>query len=107
PAPKNGDPVGDLQDLVQLVADEDDRHALTNERPQDLEQLLRLLRREHGGWLVQDEDVCAPVERLQDLYPLLLADADLLHPGIGIDREVERLRQLPNPLAGGVEVEQR
>ena len=41
----------------------------------DLEQLVRLLRRQHGGRLVEDEDVGAAVERLQDLDALLLADA--------------------------------
>ena len=39
---------------------------------------LRLLRRQHGGRLVEDQDLGAAVERLQDLDPLLLADADVL-----------------------------
>ncbi len=45
------------------------------ERAQDREQLVRLLRRQHGRRLVEDEDVGAAVERLQDLDALLLADA--------------------------------
>ena len=40
PAPEDRDPVGDLEHLVELVADEDDRQALVRERAQDLEQLL-------------------------------------------------------------------
>ena len=44
------------------------------ERPQDPEQLGRLLRRQHRGRLVEDEDVGAAIERLQDLDALLLAD---------------------------------
>src|SRR5436305_824188 len=56
-APEHGDPVGDLEHFVQLVADEDDRGALGSEHAHDLEQLLRLLRREHRCRLVQDEDV--------------------------------------------------
>ena len=56
-APDDGDPVGDLEDLVQLVADEDDRRAeLPGELPEDGEDLARLLRSEHGGRLVEDED---------------------------------------------------
>ena len=43
-----------------------------------VEELLGLLRREHGGRLVEDEDLRAAVERLQDLDPLLLADGDVL-----------------------------
>ena len=41
----------------------------------DLEQLVRLLRGQHGGRLVEDQHLGAAVERLQDLDPLLLADA--------------------------------
>ena len=53
------DPVGDLEHLVQLVADEDDRHPLALEAREDREELARLLRRQHGGRLVEDEDVRA------------------------------------------------
>jgi hypothetical protein len=45
PAPEHADPIRDLQHLVQLVADEDDRFSLGLELVDDLEQLLRLLRR--------------------------------------------------------------
>ena len=75
---------------MQLVADEDDRHALPGERAQDPEELQRLLRREHCSRLVQDQDVGAPVEGFQDLDPLLLADADVLHAGVRVDGELER-----------------
>ena len=44
---------------------------------QDLEQLGRLLRRQHRRRLVEDQDVGAAVERLQDLDALLLADGDV------------------------------
>ena len=42
-----------------LCDDEDDRLAVRRQAADDLEQLLRLLRREHGGRLVEDEDVRA------------------------------------------------
>ena len=75
-APQRRDPVGDLEHLVQLVRDEDDRLALRSSATEDLEELLRLLRRQHGGRLVEDQDLRAAVERLQDLDALLLADRD-------------------------------
>ena len=53
------DPVGDLEHLVQLVADEDDRHSLARQRFQDREELVRLLRCQHRRRLVEDEDVGA------------------------------------------------
>ena len=55
----------------------------------DREQLARLLRREHGGRLVEDQDVGAAVERLQDLDALLLADRDLRDERGRVDREAE------------------
>ncbi len=93
-AAQHGDAICDLEYLVELVADEDHGHALAREQTEDLEELDRLLRREHGGGLVEDEDVRSPVERLQDLHPLLLADADVLHPRVRVDGEAERPREL-------------
>ena len=92
-APENGHPVGDLEHLVQLVADEDDGHSFLGERAQDPEELQRLLRCEHRRRLVEDQDLGAPVERLQDLDSLLLADADVLDASVRVDRELERLRR--------------
>ena len=40
-APQDGDPVGDLQYLTELVRDEDDRHPLPAEVLEDAEQLQR------------------------------------------------------------------
>ena len=69
------------------------------------EQLLDLLGDEHGRRLVQDQDVRAPVEELEDLDPLLLADADVLDPGVGVQGGAEPAGQLPHPLLGRVPVE--
>ena len=44
PAPQDGNPVGDLEHLVQLVRDEDHRHPLAREVAQDPEELEGLLR---------------------------------------------------------------
>ena len=53
------DPVGDREHLAQLVRDEDDRRAGGGELLHDIEQLVGLLRREHGRRLVEDEQVDA------------------------------------------------
>ena len=86
-AAEHRDPVGDLEHLVELVRDEDDRLAARRQLSHDLEELLCLLRREHGGGLVQDEDVGVAIERLEDLDALLLADRDVLDAGARIDGE--------------------
>ena len=56
---------------------------------EDLEQLERLLRRQDGGRLVEDQDVRLAVERLQDLHALLLADRDVGDQRVGVDLELE------------------
>ena len=99
-APDDRDPVGDLEDLVELVADEDDAVALGGQAAQDGEDLLRLLRREHGGRLVEDEDPGVAVERLQDLDPLLPADREVLDLRVGVDLEAEPRAQLADPARG-------
>ena len=88
-AAQDADPVGDLEHLVQLVRDEDDRHPLGLQVAEDLEQLERLLRRQDGRRLVEDEDVGLAVERLQDLDPLLLADGEVGDQRVRVDLELE------------------
>ena len=69
------DAVGDRQHLVQLVRDEDDREPVRHEAAQHHEQAFDLLRGQHRGRLVEHEDARAAIEHLEDLEPLLLADA--------------------------------
>src|SRR5690606_35652492 len=54
-APDHGDRVGDAEHLVELARDEDDGEAAGLELAQVLEELVDLLRDEHGGRLVEDE----------------------------------------------------
>ncbi len=62
--------------------------ALLPQPAEDAEQLVGLGRRQHAGGLVEDQDVGLPVERLEDLHPLLAADADLVDHRVGIDLQV-------------------
>ena len=88
------------------MADEDDRVALGGEPPQDLEDLLRLLRREDRRGLVEDEDPRLAVERLEDLDALLPADRQRLDLDVGIDLEPEPLAELDDPAPGLLAVEE-
>ena len=81
------DGVGDRHDLAQLVRDEDDRLALVLELPEDAEEVVGLGRRQHAGRLVEDQDLGAAIERLEDFDALLQADRQLLDDGVGIDLE--------------------
>jgi hypothetical protein len=84
---QDGDRVGDPQHLVELVADEDDGHALGAQAGERGEQLVDLLRDEHGGRLVEDEHAGAAVEHLEDLDALAVADPQVLDERVRVDPE--------------------
>jgi hypothetical protein len=93
------DVVGRVQDLAQLVRDEHDGLALALERAEDLEQAIGLLRREHRGRLVEDQDLGAAMQRLEDLDALLQADRQVADHGVGIDLEAVLRLELADLLA--------
>src|SRR3954447_23108138 len=105
-ASDDGDPVRDLEDLVQLVADEDDAVAFLGQPPQDLEDLLGLLRGQDRGRLVEDKDPGVPVQRLQDLDALLPADRQRPDLRLRIDLEAEATTELDDPPVRLVPVEE-
>ncbi len=81
-APDDADRVGDGQHLVQLVRDEDDGDALGLELAQVVEQRVDLLRDQHGRGLVEDQDLGAAVQHLEDLDALAVGDAEVLDQGV-------------------------
>ena len=100
------DPVGNLQDLMQLVAYEDDRPAVIGQVAKEHEDLLGLGRGEHSGGLIKDEDLRVAIEGLQDLDSLLLADGQRLHLGVRVELEPKSAGQLADPPAGLAPVEE-
>ena len=56
------------------MGDEDNPGSLVGKTPQDLEEIVSLLRRQDRGRLIQDHHPSATVERLDDLNALLLPD---------------------------------
>ncbi len=77
--------VGGGHDLAQLMGDQHDRDAALLERRQDAEELVGLLRRQHGAGLVEDQDAGAAEQYFQDLDPLLLADRQIGHQRVRVD----------------------
>ncbi len=54
--PENGDPVSELEHLVEVVRHVQDRHALGLEAMDHLEEAPDVVTRERGGGLVEDEE---------------------------------------------------
>ena len=107
PRPENRDPIGELEHLADLVRDEDEAAAVVDHLAEDGEQIVDLLRREHRGRFVEDEQRRVPVERLDDLHPLALADRKLPDHSVGVDDEPVALGQLADPRGDGTEVGER
>ena len=93
--------VGDRHDFAQLVRDENDRLALILELLEDTEEVVGLGRRQHAGRLVEDQDLGAAIERLEDLDALLQADRQFLDDGVRIDLEAVFALQ-PLQLGAGI-----
>ncbi len=83
PLRKNGAPVGHGLNFRQLVGDEQDALTLGLEAPHDFHELVNLLGGQHGGGLIEDQDLIVPVEHLQDLHPLLHTYGDVGDLGVG------------------------
>ncbi len=95
---EDGHAIGDLHDLVELVGHDDDRAAVLAQRAQRLEQVLDLRRAERRGRLVEDQDVRAAVEQLEDLDPLLGVDRQVADALARVDVEAQPLGRLGHPL---------
>ncbi len=93
------DGVRHLQHLVQLVGDEDDGDAASYEATERLEEPVDLLRHEHRRRLVEDDDARVAVEDLQDLGPLLLADAEVGDEIVRVHLKAVALAELAQSLA--------
>ena len=76
----DADPVGQVEDVVDVVADQEDPDALVLQLADEVADLGGLGRAEGGGRLVHDQDPCVEVDGAGDRHRLALA------AGQGLDR---------------------
>ena len=105
-SPHDGDGVGQREDLLQLVRDEDDGDSLRLQLPKVPKEVIHLLWNEDGGRFVQDQDPGPPVQHLDDLDPLALTDTQVLHEPARIERDTVAARELPDSLPGSIEIDE-
>ena len=101
---QDGYAVRDGEHLVQLVRDDDDGFAVRLHAAHDSEQLLRLLRGEHGCRLIENQQLRTVIEHLDDLQRLLLADAHLIDLLVEIDLKVIPVADLAGLGLDGLQV---
>ena len=102
---QHGHAVAERLDLVHLVRDDDDSLAVVAHAAQDGEELVRLLRGEHGSRLVEDEDVRAAIERLDDLDRLLLGHGHIVDLLVRVEVEAVALADAADARGRGLEIE--
>ncbi len=69
------------------MTDEQHRDALGGELAERREQLVDLLRHQHRGRLVEDQDPGAAIQHLEDLDSLAISDAQVADEGLGLHVE--------------------
>ena len=87
------------------MGNKDDRLARRLQVVQNLEEILRLLRREYRGRLVKDDRVRAAHQNLDNLNTLGLADGNLTHPAVKRNFHLILIDILLNRLSGRVEID--
>ena len=99
--PQHGDPVGDLEDVVQVVRDEHDADAAVGEAADEVEHLARLCHAQGGRRLVEDDHLRLPHDRFRDRdrLPLTARQPGHLLADGAQRRHVERVERLAAPSA--------
>ena len=68
----NGNAVGNFQNLVQLMRNDNNGFAILTHIAEHVEKLLRLLRCQNSGGLIQNQDLSSAVQHLDDFDGLFL-----------------------------------
>ena len=84
------------------MSDQNNSCSLAAQHAQNAKQLLGFLRGEHGGWLVQNQNTRAAVQRFQNLQPLLVAHRQLAHRHVKGHLQPGRCHQCLQTLAHNV-----
>src|SRR5665648_740260 len=98
-------PDGDLDQLVELVADDDAGDVPLPQGPDEVEQARAVLVVQGGRRLIEDEQLDLLGQRLGDLDKLLLADADVEDLGVRAFRQAHPGEELGGLGVGPVPVD--
>ena len=96
-APQNRRCITERPDFLQLVRDIQDRCPLRRQLAQGLEQNLHLLRRQHAGRLIHDQQLGVLQKTANDLHPLTLPGRQIAHHAGRVQRQAVIFRHRLDP----------
>ena len=85
--------VGDLEDLIHLVGDVNNRNALLLERTDHAEKMSHLAVGNRRSWFVHDDQAGIVGDCLGNFDHLRIGDAQFFHHGSRIDVDLKPLEQ--------------
>ncbi len=97
PLAQDGRALAQRLDLLELVADVQDRAAFGGELAQGREQPLHLLRGQHRGRLVHDQELRVLQQAAHDFDALALADGERVHVTARVERQAVGLGHFDDP----------
>jgi len=98
--------VTDAEDLVELVADEQDRPALRLQPRDQGEKLGYLVMRQRRGRLIHDHHAGIDRQRPGDGDQMAAGDAEIAKPGARVDTGADTVQQVLRPRLAGAPVDQ-
>src|SRR5262249_12326044 len=90
---QHGDAIRDGEDLLQAMADEEDRDALGAQLAYDAEEILDFAGRERSSWLIHHQQARFHRERLGNLGQLLVGDREAAHGRARVEVRVKTPQQ--------------
>ena len=93
-------PVGKSHHLVHFMGNDHNGLSVLPHLAQYCKQPVTLLGSQHGGRLVQNQNVCSPVKHLDDFHRLLLRNRHLIDLFVGIDQKSVFFGNLHDPCSG-------
>ena len=75
--------------------------------PKNDEQVFHLLRRQHRGGLIQNQQGSAAIQRLDNLHPLPLPHRQVVDHGLGVHLQAIFVRQIDNTGRDSVQIHHR
>ena len=96
PRAKHRHLVGQSFHFVQLVRNDHDGFPVVPHIPQHREKLVRFLRRQHGGRLVQNQDIRSAVQHLHNLHRLFLGNGHIVDLLVRIHIKPVGIADLPD-----------